>query len=110
MESKIKTVDPTHVDVTIIDGMFFLHLLSDLPSIFGAVATFILKRDVLLKENTIHFVLDKTVSPSIKDCERDLRCSNRHGAYHISGPEQKSPTNLLSAIKEALVECLAVFL
>ena len=77
--------------------MFFLHLLSDLPSTFGAVATFILKRVCSTKGNTIHFVLDKTVSPSIKDCERDLRCSDRHGAYHISGPEQRRPTNWLSA-------------
>ncbi|XP_057305868.1 uncharacterized protein LOC130647831 [Hydractinia symbiolongicarpus] len=54
------------------------------------------------------------VHPSIKDCERDLRCTERHGAYQITGPEQKRPSNWLNALrndhfKAALVEFLAFF-
>ncbi|XP_057306368.1 uncharacterized protein LOC130644684 [Hydractinia symbiolongicarpus] len=114
LEAKVKTDDPNRVDVNIIDGMFFLHLFVDLPATFGALATFILKRVCASKGNIIHFVLDKMVHPSIKDCERDLRCTERHGAYQITGPEQKRPSNWLNALrndhfKAALVEFLAFF-
>lgn len=43
-----------------------------------------------VKSEVIHFAFDKTVSPSIKDCERDKRMLDRRDSlYHISGPGQK---------------------
>ena len=114
LESRVKSIDPQHVDVTIIDGMFFLHLMVDLPATFGAVATFILKRICSCKGSTIHFVTDKIIKPSIKDCERDLRSTDRHSAYEIVGPEQKRPSNWLSSLrndnfKSELVKFLTSF-
>ena len=44
LQKRVKTVNPTGVDVTVIDGLFFLHLLIDLPTNFGSIASFILHR------------------------------------------------------------------
>ena len=66
LESRVKSINPQHVDVTIIDGMFFLHLLVNLPATFGAVTTFILKCICSCRVNMIHFVTDKITKPSIK--------------------------------------------
>lgn len=111
LEKKVKTVDPRNVNTTIIDGMFFLHLFVDLPSTFGSVASYILRRVCKQKGNEIHLVFDKTIKPSIKDCERDKRSENRSIAYQITGAEQKRPGNWLQALrkdqfKEALVDFL----
>ena len=73
LESRIFIEKPNHVDVTIIDAMFFLQLWRDLPAAFGAIARFLLIKAFAQKVNNIHPVLDKVVSPSIKDCERDSR-------------------------------------
>ena len=61
-----------------------------------------------VNKKAIHLVFDKTISPSVKDCERDKRSDNRAAAYHITGPEQKRPGNWLKAMrqdqfKEALI-------
>lgn len=62
----------------------------------------------------IHLVFDKTISPSIKDCERNKRGDNRAVAYQITGPEQKRPGNWLQSLridqfKEALVNFLTSY-
>ena len=44
LENRVKFIGPTYVDVTIIDGMFFLHLLIDLPQTVGQTATVILRK------------------------------------------------------------------
>ena len=108
LQKRVKTVNPTGVDVTVIDGLFFLHFLIDLPTNFGSIASFILHQVCKQKGHTIHLVFDKTISPSIKDCERDKRSDNRAAAYHITGPEQKRPGNWLKVMrqdqfKEALI-------
>ena len=38
LESRIFSEKPNHVDVIIIDAMFFLHLWKDLPATFGTIA------------------------------------------------------------------------
>ena len=43
----------------------------------------------------LHMVFDKTITPSIKDCERNKRGSNRMVAYQKTGQEQKRPINWL---------------
>ena len=100
LEAQVKSTPPSKIDTTIIDGMFFLHLLVDLPSSFGQVAMHILKRVCSSNSNTIHLVFDKTQSPSIKDCERNLRSmDNRQVPYQITGPEQKRPSNWSNALR-----------
>jgi len=64
---------PNSIDVTVLDAMFILHLQSNLPETFGGVARYLLKYIVGNAGNEVHFVTDKWITPSIKDCERDKR-------------------------------------
>ena len=66
LESRIFSEKSNHVDVTIIDVMFFLHLWKDLPATFGTNARFLLIKAFAQKGNDIHLVFDKVVSPSVK--------------------------------------------
>jgi hypothetical protein len=100
LESKVVTTSPTRVDCTIIDAMFFLHLQFDLSTTFGEISQYLFKKICQTKSDTIHFVFDKTVSPSIKDCERDKRMTNgRTSLYHIAGPGQKRPSSWMEALR-----------
>ena len=58
------------VDVSIIDVMFFLRLHPNLPSTFDGVARYLLARVSEFEGHILHFVCDKWVHLSIKDCER----------------------------------------
>ena len=71
LESRIFSEIPNHVDVTIIDAMFFLYLWKDPPATFVTIAKFLLIKAFAQKGNNTHLVFDKVVSPSFKDCERD---------------------------------------
>ena len=73
LESRIFNEKTNHVDVTIVDAMFFLYLWKDLPATFGTFARFLLIKAFAQKGNNIHLVFDKVASPSIKDYERDSR-------------------------------------
>ena len=42
LESRVFSGKPNHVDVTIIDAMFFLHLWKYVPATFGTIARFLL--------------------------------------------------------------------
>ena len=60
--------------------------------------------------HTIHFVSDKWIKPSIKDCERQTRGSSST-LYQIKGHSQKRPSNWISILrndifKESLIEFL----
>ena len=46
----------------------------------------------------MHFVSDKWITPSIKDCEREKR-DTAPAAYAITGPSQKRPQNWLLAMR-----------
>ena len=70
LESKIISQPPSSIEVVILDAMFFMHLHSNLPSTFSGVARYLLARILDFNGNTIHFVTDKWIEPSIKDCER----------------------------------------
>ena len=85
-----------------------------MPATYGGIAMFILSRAFGCQGQTVHLVFDKTLSPSIKDVERDLRSSNKEGSYKRTRPEQKRPSNWLSALrddgfKEELVELLTSY-
>ena len=98
LEEKVVTTPPVSVDVTIIDAMFFLHQHTNLPSNFGDIAQYILMKILQFRSNIIHFVTDKWVSPSIKDCERQERESTTF-PYEIKGPGQRRPSNWALALK-----------
>ena len=70
LEPLAATDPPRAVDVSIIDVMFFLRLHPNLPNTVDAVAWYILARIAEFEEHILHFVCNKWVHPSIKDCER----------------------------------------
>ena len=86
------------IDVKIVDGMFFLHLFVDLSLTFGSLAKLILQQVSKQRGTEIHLIFDKTISPSIKDSERNERDDNRHVAYQITGAEQKRTSNWLRSL------------
>ena len=103
----------TGVGATLIDGMFFLHLMVQPPSSFGQIATMVLKAICLYPGSEIHFVCDKYLSPSIKDSERSNREKNVSNSFAIDGAAQKRPTNWKNALrnpffKEQLIAFLSV--
>ena len=114
LEGIIVHTEPRSINVTIVDAMFFLHLINDPPTTFGDISKFILRRLCKLESDQIHLVFDKVVKPSIKDCERDARAgaSDRSETFEISGPSQKRPKNFTAALrndsfKESLIRFLA---
>jgi hypothetical protein len=79
--------------------MFFLHTLN-LPSTFGGVAMSVLKQ-VCSNVEVVHVVCDTyRDGPSIKDCEHELHGQSQ-ASYRISGPSQKRPPDLHSALPSA---------
>ena len=60
LESRIFSEKPNHVDVIIIDAMFFLHLWKDLPTTFGTIARFLLIKPLLRKEIIYTLYLTKS--------------------------------------------------
>ena len=89
---------------------FFLRLHVNLPNTFEAVARYILGRIFNCEGDTIHFVCDKWIEPSIKDCEREERGSLR-GIYSIKGPAQIRPSDWGEASKnKSFKESLIGFL
>ena len=99
----------------IIDGMFFFHLLYQPPSTFAGLADHLLRQVCKQRGTEIHLFFDKTISPSIKDAERNKRSNQRGMVYQITGSEQKRPSNWLQALrgdqfKEALVTFLVDYL
>ena len=70
IKARVTSVLSEYIDVIIVDGMFFLHLLIHLPSTMGQTAIVILKKICSsYNSNTIHLVFNKIVTPSIKYLE-----------------------------------------
>ena len=82
-------------DVQIIDAAFHLH--KDLPGNFGGVAKYLWKKILQRVGKLIHFVSDKWITPSVKDCEGQSRTAN-DVSYHIVGAAEKRPTNWVTAL------------
>ena len=111
IESRVQSQPPRSVDVTIIDAMFMLHLYSNLPNTFGGVAQYLLSKVVQSDGNTIHFVTDRWVTPSIKTSESELRGSASSISYEITGSLQRRPQNWLLALRnDAFKESLIKYL
>ena len=98
LESLAATDPPKTVDASIIDVMFFLRLDPNLPSTFDGVVRYLLDRISEFEGHILHFVCDKWVHPSFKDCERKDRDKSKL-TYCVEGPAQKRPTNWPGALK-----------
>lgn len=102
---------PSHIDIEIIDGFYFLHKLGPaIPQTFGRVAEFILRKICNSPASEIHIIFDRYVIPSIKDAERTNR-DEIDIPYSISGPSQSRPNDFLKSLrnkkfKEALISFL----
>ena len=106
LEYRISSEKPNHVDVIIIDAMFFLHLWKNLPATFGTIARFLLIKTFAQKGNKIHLAFDKFVSPSVKDCECDSRSGYQERGSktqsrpnQITRPNQRRTSNWLNALR-----------
>ena len=75
LESAVTSTPSPSINNTIIDALFFIHwrTSSSLPESFGVVAYSLLQKVMYAEGDVIHLVTDKWMSPSIIDCERDLR-------------------------------------
>lgn len=100
LETKVQSSDPKDIECTIVDGMFFLHTMGDLPPTFGGVARSVLTKLCKLPGRDIHVVFDLHLSPSIKDSERTKRAEFQNDtSYSITGPEMKRPVNFIRALR-----------
>ena len=88
LEKKVASNPLTNVDVTVIDGMFFFHLLYQPSPTFAGLADHLLRQVCKQRETEIDLVFDKTILPSIKDNERSKRSNQQGMAYQITGAEQ----------------------
>lgn len=100
-EKRITSDAPQEIDAYIIDGFFFLHLMSNnLPSTYEAIARVLFIRLCSYKGKEIHLIFDHIVSPSIKDCERDRRSDDdRSVEYGTIGKKQRRPGNFLKTLR-----------
>jgi hypothetical protein len=111
LEDKVIPDNLTNVQVTIVDALFYLHLQSNLPQTFGQLSQYLFRGLCALEGDEIHMVFDKTISPSIKDSERDARAGCRSREFEITGKSQKRPDEWLKSLrndsfKNSLVEFL----
>ena len=81
----------------IIDKIFLLHLLVDPPSTL-VIAWYMVGHICSATSHEIHFVFDKIIHPSIKDCERDAQSFDRSASCSITWSSQKQPSSWLAAL------------
>lgn len=100
LEGKIVSRPPSKIDVYIVDGFFFLHLLKDLPMTWGKLARVILMKICQYAAKRVDLVFDRVTSPSIKDVERDRRSdSDRNSSFKISGPNQRRSEDFIKSLR-----------
>ncbi|XP_077276997.1 uncharacterized protein LOC143905452 [Temnothorax americanus] len=86
LKSNVKTVEPTGVDIEIIDGFYYLYVIGlSMPQTFDKVAESILVKLCSTNASEIHIIFDRHITPSIKDCERKSRLEF-DTPYVIQGP------------------------
>ena len=97
LQGKITSEKLKNIDVCIVDAMFFIRTLSDLPVTYGALAKLILDK-LLNMGKLVDLVCDRYVTPSIKDLEHIKRNSQTSINFSISGSQQKWPSDFHSAL------------
>ena len=76
--------------VHVIDGMAFLHSLTDMPNTFGELAKKVLH--TLPQRAPVHFITDTYKPDSVKSLERDRR-GRTNDSFLLKGPAMKIPSN-----------------
>lgn len=100
LEKRVVSNPPRNIDIYVVDGFFFLHLMTNLPQMWGRVAREILIRLCRFPAQQIDLVFDRVISPSIKDSERDRRSDDdRSSACKISGPNQHRPEDFVKMLR-----------
>ncbi|KAH3853429.1 hypothetical protein DPMN_095952 [Dreissena polymorpha] len=97
LEDRITSEPPQRIDATIIDGMFLIQTMTDLPSTFAEIAKVIISRLSSLSSR-VDFVCDTYRHPSIKDIERTSR-SAVVGRFILSGRDQRRPKEFHKALR-----------
>ena len=111
LEKLIISSMPSRIDCKILDGMHFLRHIGELPTTFGKISEYILKKACYGNPARFDLVFDNYISPSIKDVERDHRNADRNSKYQIVGPFQARPSDMSTALKsysfkESLIDYL----
>ena len=99
LEKIATSINPTSIDVYIIDGMFFLRSVKYFPSTFESIADYIIKKLCNFKAKRIDLVFDRYQSPSVKDVERTHRGADQISQYKIISPLQERPNDMISALR-----------
>jgi hypothetical protein len=92
LEKRIVSNSPRTIEVYIIDGFFFLHLLSNnLPQTYEAIARVLLIKLCKYQGKETHLIFDQILYPSIKVFKRDRRSDNGdiNAEYDVIGKKQK---------------------
>ncbi|KAL2091652.1 hypothetical protein ACEWY4_013915 [Coilia grayii] len=98
LENEMDSTYPgSPVDVTLVDGMFLLHTLQNLPVTLGEVASLVLQILCSMSER-VDMICDAYKNPSIKDLEHSRRSADET-AYSITGPGQHRPKEWQKALK-----------
>ena len=89
LKKRVRSTAPVHIDVKVIDGFFFLHLLTEFPTTFGRLAAFVLKQLCHFGPARTDVVFDRFFSLSIKEMERMYRAGgdDMRRLFNISGPQ-----------------------
>ena len=107
----ISNIEPSNIDVYMIDTMFLVHTLSSLPATYGGLAKTILSKACSFASQ-VHLVCDTYgEGPSIKGQEHEKR-GDSHTIHRITGPSQRTPADFrrglqLSTFKTELLNFLA---
>lgn len=114
LKSQVQMVQPTNIDVEIIDGFYYLYTIgSSMPITFGKIAESILIKICSTEASEIHLIFDRYLTPSIKDSER-LSRQAFDVPFKITGPLQTRPVDFLGNLKnyrfkESLVQFLSSY-
>ena len=111
LENSVSSNIPSNIDCKIIDEMYYLRHIGELPATFGRISEFILTKVCHGNMPRIDLVFDRYAFPSIKDIERDDRNADLNSNFQIVGPSQTRPSDMYTALKsysfkESLIDYL----
>ncbi len=81
-------------DVSILDGMFLIRMIPNLPSTSGGIAKALLNMICKTTSNEVHFVCDDYTQSKIKDSAYEIR-GDTDSVISITVPSQKKAERLL---------------
>ena len=82
LEEFNKGTPPKSVDVTLVDAMFMLHILQNIPQTFEAICSMILHQLCAMLPR-VDFVCDTYITPSIKEVEHTRRGSEENCLFQL---------------------------